>query len=111
MSKINVHALFGDFAVSDADGEALHERIENELKSGEVVVVDFTNVETVLTQFLNTAIATLYKEHTSDELREKLEIKGLKSTDSLRRVIARAKTFYCDEKKAKELISEEGFYE
>lgn len=111
MSVINVYELFGDFAVSDADGETLHEKIENDLKTEKIVVVDFTNVETVLTQFLNSAIATLYKEHTSDELREKLEIKGLKSTDSLRRVITRAKTFYCDEKKVKEMISEEGFYE
>ena len=111
MSEINVYEMFGDFAVSDADGEILHNKIENELKTEEIVVVDFSNVETVLTQFLNAAIATLYKDHTGDELREKLEIKGLKSTDSLRRVIARAKTFYGDEKNTKELISEEGFYE
>ena len=76
---INVYELFGDFAVSDADGETLHEKIENDLKTEKIVVIDFTNVETVLIQFLNSAIATLYKEHTSDELREKLEIKGLKS--------------------------------
>ena len=111
MSVIKVYDLFGDLAVSDADGEILHQKIEHELSICETVVVDFSNVETVLTQFLNAAIATLYKNHSSEELRSKLEIKGLKSTDSLRRVIARAKIFYKDEKKAKEFISKEEFYE
>lgn len=111
MSTIRVYDLFGDFAVSDADGEILHKKIERALSVEEYVVVDFSNVETVLTQFLNAAIATLYKDHSSDELREKLEIRGLKSTDSLRRVIARAKVFYSDEQKAKEIILEEDFYE
>lgn len=111
MNVIKVYDLFGDFAVSDADGEILHQKIEYELSSGKPVIVDFSNVQTVLTQFLNAAIATLYKDHSSDELRNKLEIKGLKSTDSLKRVIARAKIFYKDEQEAKELISEEAFYE
>lgn len=111
MREINVYELFGDFAVSDDDGEILHRMIEKELETGESVIVDFSKVETVLTQFLNAAVATLYKEHTSDELREKLEIRGLKSTDSLRRVISRAKSFYSDEEKMKSIISEEEFYE
>ena len=111
MSIIKVYDLFGDFAVSDADGEILYKKIEHELSIGESVVIDFSNVETVLTQFLNAAIATLYENHSGDELRDKLEIKGLKSTDSLRRVIARAKTFYRDEQKTNEIISKGEFYE
>lgn len=111
MIRINVYDYFGDFAISDADGETLRKIIDRELSINDKVIVDFSKVETVLTQFLNAAIATLYKNHTSEELRAKLEITGLKSTDSLRRVIARAKTFYSNEEAVKRIIAEEGFYE
>lgn len=98
MEKILVYELFGSLAISDDDGEILHTEIEKALSSSSKVVVDFNNVDVVLTQFLNASIATLYERHDSEELKEKLAITGLKSTDSLRKVIARAKSFYADEK-------------
>ncbi len=110
MEKILVYKLFGNLAVSDDDGEILHEEIEKALSKGSKVTVDFNNVDVVLTQFLNAAIATLYERHNSEELKEKLVITGLKSTDSLRKVIARAKSFYTDEKKVTEFIDEEEIY-
>ncbi len=110
MEKILVYELFGSLAVSDEDGEILHANIEKALSGDSKVIVDFNNVEVVLTQFLNSAIATLYEKHDSDELKQRLVITGLKSTDSLRKVIARAKTFYADEKKVAEFIDKEQIY-
>lgn len=110
MERILVYELFGSLAVSDDDGEILHEKIEKALSNGSRVTVDFNNVDVVLTQFLNAAIATLYEKHDSKELKERLVIIGLKSTDSLRKVIARAKSFYSDEKKVAEFIDKEHIY-
>lgn len=74
------------------------QKIEKALASGNRVTVDFNGVDVVLAQFLNAAIAALYENHGSEELKEKLVISGLKSTDSLRKVIARAKSFYANKK-------------
>lgn len=111
INKIMVYDLFGSFAIADEDGEILHQKIENLLPNSEKVIVDFTNVETVLTQFLNASIATLYQNHSGEELRNKLVVKGLKSTASLKKVISRAKMFYQDEKKTAAMILKEEFYE
>lgn len=107
MKTFLVYELFGEFAISDKDGELLYSKIENELKEGKSVTVDFSNVETVLTQFLNSAIATLYKDYTSEYLKENLKVTGLKSMDSLRKVVSRAKMFYKDEQSAKIIMEEE----
>lgn len=98
MVRILVYDLFGNLAISDEDGEILHTKIEKALSGGSSIIVDFNNVEVVLAQFLNAAIAALYKEHDNEELKERLIITGLKSTDVLRKVIARAKSFYVGEK-------------
>ena len=98
MERIIVYELLGNLAVSNNDGEILHTEIEKALVSGSRVIVDFNGVDVVIAQFLNAAIAALYENHGSEELKEKLVITGLKSTDSLRKVIARAKSFYVNEK-------------
>lgn len=98
MERIMVYELFGSLAVSDADGEILYTKIEEALTGGSCVTVDFTGVDIMLAQFLNAAVATLYEKHSSRELRERLVITGLESTGYLRKVIARAKTFYAKEK-------------
>ena len=94
MERIMVYNLVGSSALSGNEGEILYAEIEKALADGACVTVDFNGVDTVLAQFLNSAVATLYEKHSSEELRERLTITGLKSTGYLRKVIARAKTFY-----------------
>ena len=98
MERIMVYNLLGSSALSDNEGGILHAEIEKVLAGGGCVTVDFNGVDIVLAQFLNAAVAALYEKHSSEELRERLVITGLKSTGYLRKVIARAKTFYANEK-------------
>lgn len=98
MERISVYGLVGSLAVSDSDGEILNAEIEKFLSDGSRIVVDFSCVEVVLTHFLDAAIGALYKKHHSSELKEKLVITGLKSTDALSRTIAGAKSFYLNGK-------------
>ena len=94
MERIMVYNLVGSSALSDNEGGILHAEIEKALTDSGCVMVDCNGVNIVLAQFLNAAIAALYEKHNSEELRERLVITRLKSTDYLRKVIARAKTFY-----------------
>ena len=97
MERIMVYNLVGSSALSDDEGEILRAGIEKALAGSGCVTVDFTGVDIVLAQFLNAAVAALYEKHSSRELRERLVITGLKSMVYLRKVIARAKTFYANE--------------
>lgn len=65
-------------------------------RTNQVVHVDFSDMTTVLSTFLNNAIGTLYKDYTSEFLNENLKIENLSDDDMfiLKRVIKRAKEFY-----------------
>lgn len=96
--KINVYnEVGGKAAVSDSDGQKIFEKINNALKSGNKVVLDFVNIDMLITAFLNTAIGQLYKEDYSVEfLRENVKTinMGQGDKDLLKTVLVRAKEYY-----------------
>lgn len=96
--KINVYnEVGGKAAVSDSDGQKIFEKINNALKSGNKVVLDFVNIDMLITAFLNTAIGQLYKEDYSvDFLRENVKTINLGQGDKdlLKTVLVRAKEYY-----------------
>jgi len=86
---IKVYDLTSDMAVEFGNGDALYNLIINSLKTHDKVVVDFSNVNVVLSSFLNAAIGNLFHNLNREEFEEKVEIIGLPefSINSLVRVI------------------------
>lgn len=101
MKTIKVYDITGCRAVMDTpDGDIVYKQIQEEFEKGEDVTLDFENVDTILSIFLNSAIAPLYSEYDGEYLKEHLIIKNMSDDDklTLKRVNSRAKQFYKEKK-------------
>ena len=96
--KINTYnEVGGSAAVSDTDGQKVFEKINKALKAGNSVLLDFVNIDMVISAFLNTAVGQLYKENYSVEfLRSNVKTTNMKKDDwdILATVLKRAKEYY-----------------
>ena len=96
--KINIYnEVGGSAAVSDTDGQKVFEKINKALKAGNSVLLDFVNIDMVISAFLNTAVGQLYKEDYSVEfLRSNVKTTNMKKDDwdILATVLKRAKEYY-----------------
>lgn len=110
MKEIKVYKITGPRAVMDSpDGDIICKKLLNYFKNGDSVVLDFKNVETILSMFLNSAIAPLYNYYDSEFLKKHLIIKNMSVEDkiTLKRVNSRAKQFYKEVKENKKLSMED----
>ncbi len=98
----------GKAAVSTEDGERLFETISAFLEKDFEVVLNFANIETLITTFLNAAIGQLYSKYDSPFLREHLSVSGLQPEDRERMVntIERAKEYFEDKENLEKDIRE-----
>jgi len=86
----------GESAISVSDGNALFQKIDKAITQGVEVVLDFQNINFIITAFLNAAIGQLYSKYTSEQLQMKLKLKNVKSEDVslFKLVIERAKEYF-----------------
>ncbi len=107
--KINIFDVVGGkAAVSTEDGERLFETISTFLEKEFEVVLDFANIETLITPFLNAAIGQLYSKYDSPFLRDHLSVINLAPEDRDRMVktIERAKEYFEDKDNLEKDIGE-----
>ena len=107
--KINIFDVVGGkAAVSTEDGERLFETISAFLEKDFEVVLDFANIETLITTFLNAAIGQLYSKYDSPFLREHLKVNNLTPEDRERIVstIECAKEYFKDKENPEKDIRE-----
>ncbi|MEI6820835.1 MAG: STAS-like domain-containing protein [Bacteroidota bacterium] len=88
----------GEAAISVSDGDALFKKIDKALMQEVVVVLDFQNINFIITAFLNAAIGQLYSKYTSEQLESKLKLENVKSEDVslFKLVIERAKEYFAN---------------
>lgn len=94
---INVYNLIGDeFATEPKDGDKIFTLISKSLKEKKHINVSFTNIKLLTTAFLNTAIGQLYRDFSSEDIKNYLSISNLNDSGliSLKRVVDTAKVFY-----------------
>ncbi len=98
----------GKAAVSTEDGERLFETISAFLEKDFEVVLDFANIETLITTFLNAAIGQLYSKYDSPFLREHLSVRGLQPEDKERivKTIECAKEYFKEKNNVEDSIRE-----
>jgi len=98
----------GKAAVSTEDGERLFTTISTFLDKDFEVVLDFTNIEMLITTFLNAAIGQLYSKYDSPFLQERLRVNNLAPEDRERMIktIERAKEYFANKDNLEKDIQE-----
>lgn len=85
-------------ALTQEQGDLIYEEIANSFDKGNVVTLDFTNVESMISPFLNNAIGQLYGRFNSEYIKQHLELKSFPpaKNSTLNIVINNAKNFYAN---------------
>ena len=98
--NISVYDLTNDMAVESSIGEVLNKQILEGVKSNNKIIVDFKNVNVVLTAFLNASIGNLFREISKDRFEKQIKIINLPefSQFSLERVVKNAEQKYAKAK-------------
>ncbi len=83
-------------ALTREQGAIVYKQIMHNLGAGNKVVLDFHEIESLITPFLNVSIGKLYETFNSAQLNTQLEIKNLPdgTNSKFQIVIANAKQYY-----------------
>lgn len=106
---INIFDIVGGkAAVSTEDGERLFKTISAFLEKGFEVVLNFINIATLTSTFLNAAIGQLYSKFDGPFLKENLKVDNLCTEDRelMIKVIDRAKEYFKDKENIEKDIRE-----
>ena len=94
---LNIASLIGSpSALTREQGSIIYTQIIQNLNSGNKVILDFQDIESLITPFLNVSIGKLYETFNSSQLNTQLEIKNPPdgTNSKFQMVIANAKQYY-----------------
>ena len=94
---LNIASLIGSpSALTREQGSIIYTQIIQNLNSGNKVILDFQDTESLITTFLNVSIGKLYETFNSSQLNTQLEIKNPPdgTNSKFQMVIANAKQYY-----------------
>lgn len=103
----------GDAAISVTDGDSIYKKIDAAISNKLIVVLDFQNINLIITAFLNACIGQLYSKYSSDELNQFLKLENIKPEDKhlFNKAIKIAKEYFADsesfDKSANEVFGHE----
>lgn len=88
-------------ALTQEQGDIIYSKICSFIDQNEMVILDFSRVESMISPFLNNAIGQLYGKYTSEQISEYLTLQEFPSSkkSTLNIVISNAKRFYADREK------------
>lgn len=110
MNRINIRELLDSpSALTREQGEIVYNYLIDKISKKETVILDFSEIESLITPFLNIAIGKLYKTFTSEELNQYLSIENIPASKkaTLKIVIENAKRFYKDPKTFQSIVEGE----
>lgn len=96
---INVAEKIGaPSALTQEQGNIIYNEIVSAIEKKNPILLDFEQVESMISAFLNNAIGQLYGKYTSQQISEFLKIINFphEKTSTLNVVIANAKKYYSD---------------
>ena len=87
-------------ALTQEQGDIIYHDLVDSFDKNEPVALDFSNIESMISPFLNNAIGQLYGKYTSEEISKLLELVHFPPTknSTLNIVISNAKQFYANQK-------------
>lgn len=88
-------------ALTQEQGDIIYSEIIEAFEKEEIITLDFGNVESMITPFLNNAIGQLYGKYTSEFIKNHLVLNSFPASKipKLNLVISNAKNFYANKKK------------
>lgn len=88
-------------ALTQEQGDLIYNEICNAFEAPETIELDFENVESMISPFLNNSIGRLYGKYDSNYIRQNLHMKNFpaEKNSTLNVVINNAKRFYADKSK------------
>ena len=94
--RINVKDTVGQRCIIKEDGQAIYDKIHDEIKKGESVTLDFSDVSQFASPFFNFAIGQLLTDITEVELAKLLHLENLNKTGQVvvERVIENASRYH-----------------
>ena len=94
--------------ITPDEGEPIYSAIKQAFIEGSSVCLDFEGIEMMTTAFLNVVIGNLYKDYTSEQLKDLLSFSSLSTASALRikKVTDNAKLFYKDEEKFAKVVED-----
>lgn len=107
---LNVEKLIDNpSALTREQGEIVYNQIVSLLNAGNNVILDFHDIESIITPFLNVSIGKLYENFSSDELQEKLKITNIPemTIKKFQIVIDNAKSYYSDKNNFENAVKKE----
>lgn len=108
--RILVFEVVGNpLCVASDDGQKVFERITAAIQAEQNVKLSFTNVSTLTSAFLNTAIGQLYDKFPEEKIRSSLSLEDIEPDDLalLKRVVDTAKQYFKDTARFKAVVREE----
>lgn len=99
---INVAQRIGaPSALTQEDGNTIYNEIASAIKQDAHIILDFEQVESIISPFLNNAIGQLYGQFTGQQISDFLEIINFppEKTSTLNIVITNAKKYYSNKEK------------
>ena len=88
-------------ALTQEQGEKIYSIIADSITRKEGITLDFTNIESMISPFLNTAIGKLYGSFTEETIKTYLHLENFPQTklSTLKIVIDNAKKYYSNKEK------------
>ena len=95
-------------ALTQEDGNLIYEEVAQAISQNIAIILDFEQIESMISPFLNNAIGQLYGRFTSEQISKLVNIKNFpeEKTSTLNIVIANAKKFYLNREKFNSVIEE-----
>ena len=105
---INVREKIGTpSAITQESGELIYSCICAAIEANQEIVLDFGEIENIITPFLNNSIGKLYGKYNSSEIQKYLKFKNYPAEKvvALNMVITNAKRFYADRNSYNKVIN------
>lgn len=95
-------------ALTREQGKIIYDEIIDNINSGNSVCLDFSDIESLITPFLNVAIGKLYENYSSEELNNFLEFSNIPTgkVASFNLVISNAKRYYSSSNKFEKIVKD-----
>lgn len=109
IQKFNIAELIqSPSALTREQGKIVYNAIISLLNNEEKVVLDFSEIESIITPFLNVSIGKLYESYSSEQLQKLLELANIPSGTSskFQTVINNAKLYYKDKDNFNKIVKE-----
>lgn len=106
---INVVEKIGSpSALTQEQGNIIYNEIELAIRQGNKITLDFAQVESMISPFLNNAIGQLYGKYNSEQITNclKLEHFPAEKNSTLNIVVANAKKYYSNKEKFNSTVKE-----